>query len=294
MTPETIFFAALGLIVGSFLNVVVCRHGTGRSVGGRSGCLSCGKTLQPIELVPLFSWLALRGRCRRCEAKVSIQYPLVELGGALAFLLAYRAHPFLDSLSTIGGIVALGDLLAFIFAAAGLSALVAIVAYDIRHKIIPDSFSAFLGLSALARIVALGFGYGATASGFALALVAGPAMALPLYLLWAVSRGRWMGLGDPKLALGLGWLIGLSGSVAALFVAFVSGAAWGIAALAAARFSSRRGALTMKSEVPFAPFLALGAALVFATGWGVPDILAAADSLTSPIVEPILFRIYGL
>lgn len=277
-----VFLAALGLIVGSFLNVVVCRHGTGRSVGGRSGCLSCGRRLGALELVPVVSWAAQRGRCRGCGAKVSAQYPLVELGGALAFWLAYRSHPFLSA-----GAPHIAELAAFVFGAAALSALVAAVAYDVRHKIIPDRFSLFLGVAALARILALGAGYGAPVSAWVLALAAGPAMALPLYLLWAVSRGRWMGLGDPKIALGLGWLVGLSGAIVALFLAFLVGAAWGVLALAAERVGRRRG-LTLKSEVPFAPFLAAGAAIAFATGWGVPNILAAADSLVGPILEPVI------
>lgn len=288
--PE-IFAAALGLIVGSFLNVVVCRHGTGRSVGGRSGCLSCGKKLGALELVPVLSWLAQLGRCRKCGAKVSWQYPLVEVGGALAFWLAYRAHPFIPSL--VEGFAPV-EFIAFAAAAAALSALVAIVAYDLRHKIIPDSFSAFLVAAALVRIVALGVGYGAPLSGWALALSAGPAMALPLFLLWAVSRGRWMGFGDPKLALGLGWLIGVSGSVLALFLAVLAGAALGGGAVLWNRLTRRRGGLALSSEVPFAPYLALGTAIAFATGWGAPEIVAVADRLTSPIVEPVLFKIYGI
>ncbi len=293
MSIETIFIAALGLIVGSFLNVVICRHGTGRSIGGRSGCLSCGKTLQPLELVPLFSWLLLRGRCRRCDAKVSAQYPLVELGGALAFSLAYLAHPFLSVSAH-----QVAEAAAFAFAAAALSSLVAIVAYDLRHKIIPDTFSAFLAVAALGRILALGLAYGVPASGWAMALVAGPGMALPLYLLWAVSRGRWMGLGDPKLALGLGWLVGLSGAAVALFLSFVIGALLGGGAVLWNRLRRRRGGLGLTSEIPFAPYLALGAAIVFLSGWGVPDLLDAVARISAPVldplVEPIVFRVYGL
>lgn len=292
MSLETTFIAALGLIVGSFLNVVICRHGTGRSINGRSGCLSCGKTLGALELVPLFSWLLLRGRCRRCEAKVSAQYPLVELGGALAFSLAYLAHPFFSAPNQ------LAEAAAFAFAAAALSALVAIVAYDLRHKIIPDTFSAFLAFAALGRILALGLAYGVPMSGWALALAAGPAMALPLYLLWAASRGRWMGLGDPKLALGLGWLVGLSGAAVALFLSFVIGALLGGGAVLWNRLRRRRGGLGLTSEIPFAPYLALGAAIVFLSGWGVPDLLDAVARISAPVldplVEPIVFKVYGL
>jgi leader peptidase (prepilin peptidase)/N-methyltransferase len=256
--------------------------GTGRSLNGRSGCLSCGRKLGALDLVPVLSWLALRGRCRGCEAKISVQYPLVELAGALAFLLAYRAHPFLA-----GGVFETNGALAFAFAASALSALVAIVAYDLRHKIIPDVFSAWLAASALARIGVLGLAYDVPPAAWGYALVSGPLVALPLYLLWAVSRGRWMGLGDPKLAVGLGWLLGFSGGVLGLFVAFLVGAAAGVALIAWSRITGR-GHVTRRTELPFAPFLALGAAVAFATGAGVPELLETAAWATGWLVDPIV------
>ncbi|KKP84730.1 MAG: Type 4 prepilin-like protein leader peptide-processing enzyme [Parcubacteria group bacterium GW2011_GWD2_35_7] len=81
----TIIFFILGLIIGSFLNVVIFRFNTERSFGGRSGCMTCQNKLCWYELIPLISFFALKGRCRNCKAKISIQYPIVELMSGLIF-----------------------------------------------------------------------------------------------------------------------------------------------------------------------------------------------------------------
>src|SRR4051812_42460706 len=77
-------FGIFGLIIGSFLNVLILRHGE-RSLGGRSACMSCGRTLKWFDLIPVFSWLALLGRCRTCKKKISVQYPIVEATTAILF-----------------------------------------------------------------------------------------------------------------------------------------------------------------------------------------------------------------
>src|SRR3989344_8703593 len=118
----SLVFGAFGLIVGSFLNVVILRHGV-RSLGGRSGCMSCGAQLQWYDMVPVFSWLALGGKCRACRAHISPQYPLVEAVTAILFALIGATSLLL--LQKILGCVI-------------LALLVAITVYDIRHTIIPD------------------------------------------------------------------------------------------------------------------------------------------------------------
>jgi leader peptidase (prepilin peptidase)/N-methyltransferase len=117
---------ALGTIIGSFLNVVLYRTYSGRSIGGRSSCGSCGKTLQAIDLVPIVSFLFLRGRCRRCGSRISWQYPLVEALTGLLFLGSYMYAR--TSYELIGFI-------AFSIVA------VLISVYDIKHTIIPDAWS---------------------------------------------------------------------------------------------------------------------------------------------------------
>ncbi len=259
-------FGVFGLIVGSFLNVVILRHGV-RSVAGRSGCMSCGTQLPWYDMIPFFSWLALRGRCRSCRARISIQYPLVEAATAVSF--GFIGASSLPVPSQIIGCVI-------------LALLICIAAYDILHTIIPDEW--VWSFNALALFLVLAFPLQATSYQLQ-ALLAGPAAASPLFALWLFSRGRWMGLGDAKLALGIGWLLGPALGIFAIFGAFVIGA---IVSLLLVFFSSEQWkkiiqgftptpisqrlvwGFTMKSEIPFGPFLIAACLIVwFATMYDV-------------------------
>lgn len=226
--------AALGAIAGSFLNALSFRFNTGRGMGGRSHCMHCGHTLEAPDLVPLFSFLALRGRCRHCGSKISLQYPLVEAAAAVLGALTLSAHP---------------APLLFAFWFIVWMTLLFVVVYDVRHTVIPWSCSGLLAALAVVYLIA---GHHTNPVDVA----AGPALALPLFLLSLVSGGRWMGWGDGALELGLGWLLGLTAGLTAFILAFWSGALVGIALI----FLSR--GVTMKSEMPFAPFLILGAFVV--------------------------------
>lgn len=226
-----LFAAGFGAIGGSFLNALSFRFGTGRSVlRGRSACMHCGHELSSLDLVPIFSWIFLGGRCRYCGSKISWQYPLVELAAALLGALSWTFRP--EPLSFA---------LLFLFNLALLFVLI----YDLRHQIIPWSASGFL-----ASLAALGL---LLSGGGEWAWLAGPALAAPLVLIFLLSRGRAMGLGDGALELSLGWLLGLSAGVTALMLAFWLGAAVGIGLMLLRR------RYTMKSELPFAPFLIAGA-----------------------------------
>ncbi len=235
-----IFVGCLGLILGSFLNALLFRFNTGKSVmSGRSACMRCGHELSALDLVPLVSYLYLRGRCRYCHAKISWQYPLVEATAALLAILVLLQNP---------------EPLQFAYWFLVWLVLLFIVVYDLRHKIIP--WSATLVLMALALVHVWSVGFGPQSGIWNVA--AGPALGLPLLLISLVSGGRWMGWGDGILELSLGWLLGATAGLTALFIAFWSGAIIGIALLMLAK--SR---YTMSSEVPFAPFLILGAATAY-------------------------------
>ena len=252
--------ALLGLIIGSFLNVLIVRHGV-KGVGGRSGCMSCGHTLSVLDLVPVFSWISLRGRCRYCGSKISIQYPLVEAVTALLFgLVAYPAQ----------GIVVTGPLgVAIILLSFAMVAIfVAIAVYDLRHTIIPDSWVYLFAAAALI------YGILTTPPDFPIVwtLVAGPLAALPFAAMWFFSEGRWMGFGDAKLALGIGWLLGIEYSWAAILLAFVLGAVVSVAILLPVKYLPKLGItslegivgrFTMKSEVAFGPFLVCGSLIIW-------------------------------
>ena len=249
-----------GLIIGSFLNVVIYRFGSGMRVTGRSKCLSCGKTLTVAMLIPLLSFLFMRGRCGYCGTKLSWQYPLVEtLTGAL-FVIA--AH--------VNGLFNMGatqhQLIVFAVEAVIWEVLVVITVYDLKHRIIPDLLSLLFALLS-GGILLLKWSWGLSVIPFLPFLdsvpvwinaAAGLLLALPFALLWLLSGGRAMGLGDAKLAWGIGWFLGFAGGVSAAVLAF-----WVAFFPSLLLLLVRSKHFTMKSEIPFAPFLIIGTLIVY-------------------------------
>lgn len=227
---DLVAVAGLGLILGSFLNALSFRFNTGSSVlRGRSACMRCGHTLEALDLVPVLSYLLLRGRCRYCHTRISLQYPLVEAAAGLLAVLVYLSTP---------------QPVWFAYWLMVWMVLLFVLVYDLRHKVIP--WSASLILMALGLVHAYVFG-----------TWWGIVLGVPLLLISLVSGGRWMGWGDGFLELSLGALLGLTVGLTALMAAFWSGALVGIALMALP------GGVTMKTEVPFAPFLILGAAVAY-------------------------------
>lgn len=221
----------MGLALGSFATVVVSRWPSGGSlVSPRSHCTSCARTLGPPELVPVLSWVALRGRCRGCGEGVSWRYPAIEL--VSAGLAA-------------GAIVGFGPTWEGLSAALLGVALVPVVVIDLEHKLIPD----IIVLPAAGLCLAIAIASNPREWWVSVAAALGAAGFL--FLLWLVHPGG-MGLGDVKLALLLGAVLGAS-VVPALLVAFAGGAALGVVLLA------RYGSRARKMAVPFGPFLAAGA-----------------------------------
>ncbi len=239
-----------GLIIGSFLNVVIFRLHGGRSLGGRSFCAHCAHTLRWYDLVPVFSYVALRGRCRYCHSRISWQYPLVELAVGVTFALI--AFPFRHVVL---------EPLDFVFLASrfiSFSLFIAIFVYDLRHKIIPDVLVYPLALTALIPVLVTGFMQGFSSETLS-AVIAGPILFTPFFLLWFLSRGKWMGFGDAKLAIGMGWLLSIEGGLSAVIFGFWSGAVVGVALISRTRLvHGANSHVSMKSEVPFAPFLIAG------------------------------------
>jgi leader peptidase (prepilin peptidase)/N-methyltransferase len=134
---------------------------------------------------------------------------------------------------------------------------VVIAVYDIRHKIIPDTLSLILGILAFIGLFFFQAYQFSPHLPSILEFLSGPLIALPFFLFWLVSSGKWMGLGDAKLIIGLGWLLGLSSALSGIVLAFWVGAVVGLALVI---FSRKHG---MKSELPFAPYLVLGTLLAF-------------------------------
>ena len=272
-----LFFALFGLVVGSFLNVVIIRHRE-KGLGGRSGCMSCGETLTARDLVPVMSWLALRGRCRHCGSGISIQYPLVEI--TTATLYALYGYAIITSTSDMFQMVML--LITGLFI---VSLMIIISVYDMRHTIIPDrwNYAFFLGALAWAYI------YTDYSVGTWIWNVYGALLcATPFALLWVISKGKWMGLGDAKLALGIGALLGISQGITALLLAFWVGASVSVTVLILIpHFLRNIGVrvrcfrlVTMKSEIPFGPYLLFGCILVWYLGlYGAPLLIPGISTV---------------
>jgi len=220
----------LGLIVGSFLNVVIVRVPERRSLWGpRSQCPGCGTELAWHDNIPVLSFIALRGRCRSCGMAIAWQYPLVEIATGGLFGLAYLRY---------------GPTTGFMVAAALLSALVVITAVDLRHQIIPDvitlpgTVAGFLASVATKQVpwheallgIALGGGL--------------------FFVIIFATRGG-MGGGDMKLGAMLGAFLGYRVTLVSIFVAVVLGGTIAGALL----LSGLKG---RKDPIPFGPFLAVG------------------------------------
>jgi leader peptidase (prepilin peptidase)/N-methyltransferase len=257
-----------GVIVGSFLNVYIYRFHTGKSLSGHSHCLSCGTRLRWFELFPLFSYLALRGRCRTCGCKIPSRYFLVELCTGLLFAL---------SLTLTLDVIAIG-ILWVIF-----SLLVIITVYDLYHFIIPDSLTLILTV-----IVTLSIAYEYTQYPIemnvlvwqAVAALSGSAF---LFFLWFISNGTWLGFGDVKLAIPLGLLVGTEQVFSFIVLSFWIGAI--ISLLIIGYLKLKRGkdllhlpstGLTMKSAVPFAPFLVASCLIILFTHFNALELFSFA------------------
>jgi leader peptidase (prepilin peptidase) / N-methyltransferase len=225
------FLFLAGLLLGSFLTVVAHRVPRGESVvGGRSRCPGCDAQIAAYDNVPVFSWLALRGRARCCGAAISPRYPLTEL--LTAGLYAATALAFHDDVAELA--------LALVF----VTTLVAITLTDLERRIIPNKILLVASVLGVA-IAAVGDPGSLPERAIAAAAAGG------LLLAAALAYPRGMGLGDVKLAATMGLFLGRD-VAPAILVALVAGSVVGLAMIA------RHGAAARKSAIPFGPFLALG------------------------------------
>jgi leader peptidase (prepilin peptidase)/N-methyltransferase len=230
-----------GLVLGSFLNVVIARLPERRSLWApRSACPSCGAQIGWYDNVPLLSFAVLGGRCRACGAPISWRYPLVEVITAALLGFAWLAF---------------GPTPEFVVAAALLAALLAITAIDLRHQIIPDAIT-LPGIlaGATANVATRHLGWAEVALG----VVLGGGV---FFVIIVASRGG-MGAGDMKLGAMLGAFLGWKIALFGLMVGVVLGGAWAVALMAL-------GVRGRKDAIPFGPFLAIGGAAALFWGEGV-------------------------
>jgi leader peptidase (prepilin peptidase) / N-methyltransferase len=239
MAAAILLAAVGGLLVGSFLNVVVYRLPRDESLmHPRSRCPSCETQLRAVDNIPVVSWLALRGRCHHCKAPISARYPLVELSTAVLYAAVVATQ---DDAARI----VLGLLL--------VTALVPITLIDIDLRIIPNRITGPAAVAALVAVAVLDTDF------LVEAIVAGIAGG-GFFLIAALLYPRGMGMGDVKLAGVLGLYLGRA-VAPAILIALVSGVLVGAAIIV------RKGAVEgRKTAVPFGPFLALGGMIAFFVG----------------------------
>jgi prepilin signal peptidase PulO-like enzyme (type II secretory pathway) len=234
----------LGTAIGSFLNVVSRRLLRGESIGGRSHCESCGRTLSAPELVPLVSFLLLKGRCRSCQGKLSWQYPLVEGGTAVLFVslgIKFAPNGFGYQLATLLPLLAASSALIVIF----VTDLFEERVFD-RVVLVGAFFAIAYRLLVHLNPTSLDF----DSVGMASDLLLGVGVFLFFFLLRLVTRGRGMGSGDPPVGALSAFLVGFPQGLVAVFLAFALGALVGL-------FLIFLGKKRFGEHVPFAPFLVL-------------------------------------
>jgi leader peptidase (prepilin peptidase)/N-methyltransferase len=237
----------LGLMVGSFLNCVVYRLEKEESfLKGRSYCPYCKHVLGWQDLIPLLSFVVLKRRCRYCGKSISWQYPLVELATGLIFVLVFNFQFPTFNIFT------------FLYYLIISSFLIVIFVYDLKHFVIPDAviypaiiLSFLYCLLEVREIGNFQLLIGPLLSAFSASLFFGAIV--------LASKGKWMGSGDISLAFLMGLILGWPNILTALFPAFFIGAIIGTGLIMAGR-------KTLKSEIPFGPFLVIGTFLAMFFG----------------------------
>lgn len=223
----------------------------------RSRCLSCSYELRWYDLIPLISWLMLRGRCRSCHKPIGKMEPLIELGTALFFVLSFMFWPIaLTSPIPIAGFII------WLIAGVGLAIM---FAYDSKWFLLPDSVNfAVIGLGIISAVLTIVASPYPVNAGFnvlgSVAILSGI-----YFVLYVVSKGRWIGFGDIKLGLGLGLLLGdWRLAFIALFMANLIGCLIIIPLMAT-------GKLKRNAHVPFGPLLITGAIIAKLIGMGIAE-----------------------
>jgi leader peptidase (prepilin peptidase) / N-methyltransferase len=241
MSIEILLAFLFGTMIGSFLNVLIWRLPREETMEGRSQCPHCRHHLVWHDLVPVFSILFQRGKCKYCHKPISLRYPLIEVLTGIIFAVALWLFPVSD--------LATGIMLAKIFCVVAICIVVFVV--DLEHYLILNKV-VYPGIVLMAVFALLLHGILPALFGAAIAFI-------PFWLLWFASRGKWMGFGDVKFAAFMGLALGVKGVIVALFLSFVIGAIVGVGLILISKKQ-------LGSRIPFGTFLS--AATIVAILWG--------------------------
>lgn len=231
-----VFISVIGLVIGSFFNVVIFRFGSKESVTkGRSKCVQCRTTIKWFDLVPVLSYFILKGRCRKCRAGISPLYPIVETATAAVLLLLFLYTPTISYLTALNALIVM--------------LLTLIVFLDLRYLIIPDKILVLLAIAAVGSKLLAGN------TNFYHLLISAFGLTSFFAILFMVSKGKWIGLGDIKLIFLIGFMLGYPMGYLSVVAAVWLGAVFSIFLLILKRANA-------KTEIPFGSFLS-AATIIF-------------------------------
>lgn len=256
----SVLYAGLfGLCLGSFMNVCIGRMPEDRSVvTPRSACPRCGTQITWYDNIPLFSWFALRGRCRACSGRISGLYPTMEALFCVLTMLLFRR--VVEGPADLD----IAHLAGFTWYLYLLFALVAVTFIDLKHYIIPDPFSIYavpVGVGGAALVTWLGYDGGINWQQSVVGAMIGGSILIPIMgIYYLIRKEQGMGWGDPKLLAAIGaWLGALPAVPVVLLVGSIVGSVVGI-------MSALWKGQGLRMQVPFGPFLVIGA--LFYLFWG--------------------------
>lgn len=239
-----------GMLFGSSVYAFVLRYHEHKSwLKGRSECDYCHHVLQPLDLIPIFSWLALGGKCRYCSKRLSWQYPLVELVAAILFALSYIFWPL--SFNSLG-------VFQFICWLILITGFMILSIYDLKWYTLPDKIVFPLVSLSFLQLVVVSTGSGSVK--YFLGGIIGAALISGIfYMLFQLSGGKWIGGGDVKLGICLGMIVG--GPVNSVLLIFIASL---IGTILAIPFALKNK--TIKAHIPFGPLLMVATVIVFFFG----------------------------
>jgi len=281
VSPLTWLALAFGSLIGSFLNVCVYRIPEGTFWShARSVCRTCGGQIPAWLNVPIFSWILLRGRTRCCGARLSPQYPLVEGFTAIMFAVIYWKFPFIGNFGD--GIVGFDAANAIRAGHAAVFTCLMVVCsvIDLRHMIIPDVIS--IPMVILTPAVVYLHPDLDWQSALIGVVLGGGSLYAVAWIYWIIRREVGMGMGDVKLLAGIGGWLGFQAILPTVLFGSVLGAVFGLMAmfLGSVRSKSKdgegsegSGKMTLKTALPFGPFLAIGALMHLFMGFYLREFM---------------------
>lgn len=244
-----VFVFLFGLSIGSFLNCYIYRLKIGESLKGNSFCPSCKHKLSVFDLIPLLSFLFLKGKCRYCDKKISFQYPIVEF---------FTGFLFVGTFLSFGTFVSFQSILLLILVLISFSLLIVIFVYDLKHYIIPNKVI-YPTIGVVSLYIFLTGLFANNLSIIANHLIAGVLSFIFFFSIFFFSKGRGIGFGDVRYSFLMGLLLGYPDILVGLFLSFFIGAIIGVT-LIAFKIKER------KDMIPFGPFLVTGTFVAFF--WG--------------------------